>query len=257
MIINTKEVFKDFPEFKLELKRHDDFSAFYQVILENTYNELFKNINDGDIIIDASANIGAFTVPAAKLIGNNGKIISIEPQKDNFSILKDNIELNKLNNVILVNKAIYNKSDEDINISGEGVFARLDKDKKDNLVKTITLNDIIEQYEIEPKIMKMDIESSELYAMQSAENALKTLKYIEMEIHNKYADDEVNMALKEFTKIYKNVEINNYRGIIKKHPFYFFNLELHNRFKTSFRILKQKDDIKTNDYPKIGYFYRK
>lgn len=105
--------------------------------------------------------------------------------------------------------------------------------------------------------MKMYIEGSELYAMQSAEKALKTLKYIEMEIHNKYADDEVNIVLKEFTKIYKNAEINNYMGIIKKHSFYFFNLELHNRFKTSFRILKQKDDIKTNDYPKIGYFYRK
>lgn len=103
-------------------------------------------------MIDTSENISAFTVPAAKLTGNNGKIISIEPQKDNFSILKDNIELNKLNNVIFVNKAIYNKSDEDINISGKGVFARLDKDKKDNLVKTITLNDIVGRYKIEPKL---------------------------------------------------------------------------------------------------------
>ncbi|MFG1390755.1 FkbM family methyltransferase [Acidiplasma aeolicum] len=257
MIINTRGIFKDFPEFKLQLKRHDDFSAFYQVILENTYNELFKNINYGDIIIDAGANIGAFTVPAAKLVGNNGKIISIEPQKINFSILKGNIELNKLNNVILVNKAIYNKSDEDVNISGEGVFTKLDKDKKDNFVKTITLNDIVEQYKIEPKIMKMDIEGSELYAMQQAEKTLKSLKYIEMGIHNKYADNEVNIVLKEFTKIYKNAEINNYREIIKKHLFYFFNLELHNRFKTSFRILKKKDNIKMDDYPKIGYFYRK
>ena len=32
--------------------------------------------------------------------------------------------------------------------------------------------------------------------------------------------------------------------------------ELYNRFKTSFRILKQKDDAKTDYYPKIGYFYR-
>ncbi len=44
MIIDTKSIFKDFPKFKLKLKRHDDFSAFYQVILENTYKELFKKI---------------------------------------------------------------------------------------------------------------------------------------------------------------------------------------------------------------------
>ena len=35
-------------------------------------------------------------MPAAKLIGNNGIIISVEPNKENFLILKHNIELNKL-----------------------------------------------------------------------------------------------------------------------------------------------------------------
>ena len=78
MIVNTKGIFNDFQEFKLKLKRHDDFSAFYQIILENTYSELFKNIKDSDIIIDAGANIVAFTVPTAKLAGNNGKIISTD-----------------------------------------------------------------------------------------------------------------------------------------------------------------------------------
>ena len=39
--------------------------------------------------------------------------------------------------------------------------------------------------------MKMDIEGSELYALQSAEKALKTLKHIEMEIHNDSANNKV------------------------------------------------------------------
>ena len=221
MIVSNNGIFKDFPEFKLELKRHDDFSAFYQVILENTYMELFKNINDGDTIIDAGANIGAFTVPAAKLTGNNGKVISIEPQKDNFSILKANVELNNLKNVILVNKAIYNESDQDINISGEGVFAKLDKNTINNVIKTITLDSIVEKYMVEPKIMKMDIEGSELYAVESAEKALESLKHIEMEIHNKIADNEVNKVLKKFEKVYKDAENNNYKEIISKHPLFF------------------------------------
>ncbi|KJE48771.1 MULTISPECIES: FkbM family methyltransferase [unclassified Acidiplasma] len=196
-------------------------------------------------------------MPAAKLIGNNGIIISIEPNKENFLILKHNIELNKLKNVVSVNRAIYNKSDEDINVSGEGVFAKLDKNGNDNIVKTITLNDIVETYKVFPKIMKIDIEGSEIYAMQSAEKALKSMKYIEMEIHNNIADDEVSLVLNDFNKFYKNAENNNYKEIIKKHPFYFFNLELHNKFKTSFRMLKQRNNVNTDNYPKIGYFYRK
>ena len=257
MIIQSKDVFNDFPEFKLYLKRHDDFSAFYQVILENTYEELFKNIKNGDIVIDAGANIGAFTVPTSKLIGNNGIIISVEPNKDNFSILQDNIKLNKLQNVIPINKAIHNISDVDVNISGEGVFAKLNNDGNNNIVKTVTLNDLVETYKVEPNIMKMDIEGSELYAVQTAEKALKSINYIEMEIHNDIAEDAVNAILHDFNKTYKNAETTVYKEIIRKHPFYFLNLELHNKFKTSVRILKQRSNINTNNYPKIGYFFRK
>ena len=159
--------------------------------------------------------------------------------------------------MVSVNRAIYNKSDEDINVSGEGVFAKLDKNGNDNTVKTITLNDIVETYKVFPKIMKTDIEGSEIYAMQSAEKALKSMKYIEMEIHNNIADDEVSLVLNDFNKFYKNAENNLYKEIIKKHPFYFFNLELHNKFKTSFRMLKQRNNVNTDNYPKIGYFYRK
>ena len=65
----------------------------------------------------------------------------------------------------------------------------------------------------------MDNERSELYAMESAEQALKMLKYIEMEIHNKIADNQVNKILKEF---YKFIKI-----------------------------------LKADDYPKIGYFCEK
>jgi FkbM family methyltransferase len=173
MIIDTGKIFDDFPGFRLILKRHDDFVAFYQVILENTYRELFDVIKENDIIIDAGANIGAFTIPAAKLVGSKGAIISIEPEKTNFSILKENVELNNLNNVILINKALYNESNINLNISGNGVMAKIDKSEKDNFIKSITLNDIVLEYNIRPKIMKMDIEGSELYAMESSENALK------------------------------------------------------------------------------------
>jgi len=163
-----------------------------------------------------------------------------------------------LNNVILINKALYNESDINLNISGNGVFAKIDKREKDNFIKSITLNDIVLEYNIRPKIMKMDIEGSELYAMESTENALKSIKYMEMEIHNQEADKRVNEILMDFNKAYKNAENNDYIKIIKRHPFYFLNLEVHNRFKTALRIIRTKNDINnTGDYyPKIGYFYK-
>ncbi len=58
------------------------YPTFWLVILGNAYNELFKNINNGNIVYP-SANMGACTMPAANLMGDNEKIISIEPHKSN------------------------------------------------------------------------------------------------------------------------------------------------------------------------------
>lgn len=60
------------------------------------------------------------------------------------------------------------------------------------------------------KLWKGDTEGSELHAMQSPENELKSINYVEMEINNNTADDETRLVLQEFNKIYKNAENNNY-----------------------------------------------
>lgn len=45
---------------KFNLKRHCDFSAFYQVFVENSYNNLLECMGKGDIVVDAGANNGVF-----------------------------------------------------------------------------------------------------------------------------------------------------------------------------------------------------
>lgn len=49
-----------------------------------------KLVRPGDIVVDVGANIGYFTVALAELVGENGKVIAVEPQPDNFELLKIN-----------------------------------------------------------------------------------------------------------------------------------------------------------------------
>ncbi len=49
--------------------------------------------------IDVGAHIGKHTLTMAKTLGNKSRIISIEPNKTNVALLKDNLRLNRLNNV--------------------------------------------------------------------------------------------------------------------------------------------------------------
>jgi len=107
-------------KIKIYLERHTDFSAFYQVFVEKTYPNLISKINKGDIVIDAGANIGMFSIMASILVGKTGKVIAIEPEPENLKILKRNVELNNINNMIIINKALFSKSGERINFIQNG-----------------------------------------------------------------------------------------------------------------------------------------
>jgi FkbM family methyltransferase len=62
--------------------------------------ELFRSIlRPGDVAIDVGANLGAHTIPMARLVGPTGFVFAVEPQRILFNILCGNIALNELVNV--------------------------------------------------------------------------------------------------------------------------------------------------------------
>jgi len=53
----------------------------------------------GAVVVEAGANIGALTVPLARIVGPHGHVIAFEPQRLQFQILCANLALNGLYNV--------------------------------------------------------------------------------------------------------------------------------------------------------------
>lgn len=51
-----------------------------------------KFLKTGDYAIDVGANIGCFTLALSNLVGPSGKVYAIEPQPENFELLKRNAE---------------------------------------------------------------------------------------------------------------------------------------------------------------------
>lgn len=60
---------------------------------------LNKFLRPGDVFVDVGANIGLFTLIAAKRVGPQGKVFAFEPTAKTFTRLVDNVQLNKLSNV--------------------------------------------------------------------------------------------------------------------------------------------------------------
>lgn len=64
----------------------------------------------GDIVVDIGAHIGKYTLEAATAVGQEGKVIAVEPLLTNFNILKKNIRVNKLSNVEVFNLAAWHSN---------------------------------------------------------------------------------------------------------------------------------------------------
>jgi len=65
-----------------------------------------KCLDEGDIVFDVGANIGWYTLLAASLVKNTGKVFAFEPLPESRRRLNENCLLNKLENVEIFGFAV-------------------------------------------------------------------------------------------------------------------------------------------------------
>ena len=69
-----------------------------------------KSVRPGDVVIDAGANVGYYTLLASKLVGPSGRVYAFEPDPTAFDILQRNVRLNGADNVVAEQKALSNEN---------------------------------------------------------------------------------------------------------------------------------------------------
>ena len=146
-------------------------------------------VKEGNIVVDAGANIGYYTILLSKAVGHNGKVYAFEPEKSCFNLLKKNCRENKCYNVILINKALSNKE-------GEIKFYINEKDKGSSSVIENGDAVIVQSTTLDKEIskpidfMKIDIEGAELQALQGATTSLRSCSKMVIEIPEDRKDFE-------------------------------------------------------------------
>ncbi len=129
-------------------------------------------IRPGDFVIDGGASIGFMTLVMSRLVGEQGRVEAFEPSTLNFNKLRANLALNKIENVTIVNRALWSE-DAQVELhqaldSGssslmpfEGVLNRIP-------VGGLTLDKWCLSYDQMPRLLKLDIEGAELHALIGA-----------------------------------------------------------------------------------------
>lgn len=171
-------------------------STDVEIILENLMEDYAIGLDlvDQDhkgIIVDAGGYIGSTAIIFAKLFPK-AKIITLEPEINNFRILKKNIKPYKnilaLNCALISTKKKLNSYNLYQNVGGECGFSFL-KNNKSKLVqtklKTISLDDIIKKFNKKILILKLDIEGYEKQLLEFDKKMLKKIKIIFIELHER------------------------------------------------------------------------
>ena len=189
---------------------------------ENLYNDIFKKyIKDNITIIDCGTFIGSHTILFSNLNKNNN-VIGFEMMPEHYKILIDNINLNKLSNVLLFNGALDEKlghteiplidySKKDTNY---GATAISNSNKTVVKVPTFTLDYIIPFISPDKPVqfIKMDVEGHEIKCLNGSKLLIEKYKpIILIEIFQKEYDNFINNEIWKYleqTLKYKIKHIN-------------------------------------------------
>jgi FkbM family methyltransferase len=187
---------------------------------EEYETELFKKYaKKDDVVLDIGAHIGYYTLIAARIVGDKGKVYAFEPDPKNFKILKRNVEENGYKNIILVNKALSNKSGRiklfiNKENTGDHRIYDLKNEREFISIQAITLDDFFKKRAKKVDLIKMDIQGAEVRAFKGGNRLIKE-----------------NMSIKILTEFWPHgLELSGssakeYCLLLKKNKFTIYNVD--------------------------------
>lgn len=167
-----------------------DKAIFFQVFYEKQYDLYGVEFPDAIKIIDGGANIGCASVYFS-LRFPNAEIVAIEPERENFVLLKKNTDAYK--NIQRIQAGIWDKNEELSLTNPEGGAAEFMFNKKSNTGNSIigmTISAIMKSQNWNSvDVLKLDIEGAEKEVFASDDlEWLKKIKLLIIELHDRYKE---------------------------------------------------------------------
>jgi FkbM family methyltransferase len=155
-------------------------------------NILVERLRPGMVFYDLGANIGLFSLLAARLVSPTGRVISFEPDPDTAARLERNIARNGYQNTTVIQAGVWSTTEKrsfkvaDASSPDHGVgrFTAEEADGKNILVECVALDDFVRNVPA-PDAIKCDVEGAEIEVLRGAKKVLQEHKpWIICELHS-------------------------------------------------------------------------
>jgi FkbM family methyltransferase len=162
-----------------------DIGVSLYLITEGVYEPrltefLEEALGPGMTVVDGGANVGYFTLLAAKLVGESGRVFAFEPEPRNFDFLRRSVERNDARNIVLTQSALSDRSGTaalflDRSNFGEPSFRESNVSEPAGSVEvaTVPLDEFLaKQADPHVDLIKLDTQGAEGLVLAGAERAL-------------------------------------------------------------------------------------
>jgi FkbM family methyltransferase len=166
---------------------------------------LLSLLSPGDVFYDVGANVGWYSLLAARTVGSTGKVVAFEPSVSNAALLQENITANRLTNVTTIAAAVTDQNGWATFLYGGSLEGRLSKDdceaqaerragrktpKRSSVVPILALDSWLAATEQPPpNVLKIDVEGAEVGVLRGMAQTLRSAKpALIIELHNTRAE---------------------------------------------------------------------
>ena len=225
-LIRDVEIMNGSARYRFQCESLPEFARCMKMFIKEpgTCDWIMKEVKPGEIFYDIGANIGVYTVLAARCTGENGRVFAFEPHCPSFSRLLDNIRVNNLEHIVTpCNFALHDQqgffpfnyfsgeaATSHSQIGSAPEDSKLDFQPEISELKySASIDSLIATNEFPPPHhVKIDVDGNELPILRGMSTLMKSPqrpKSIQVEIDKPYKDEIMSfMELHRYSLVTKH-----------------------------------------------------
>lgn len=187
------------------------------IYVDDLQRELVQHVEPCRVAYDVGANVGFISLLLSDLVGESGQVIAIEPHPVNVDYIHRHMQLNRVQNVTVLAKAVSHEAGTVSFQSGKTRLGGRVASDGDMQVEAI----ILDECELPPPdYIKMNIEGLEYDALRGAERLLR--EYHPMIFLETHGDDIHEQCIAFLTQLGYRCEVTNvhssglYRNVLAR-----------------------------------------
>lgn len=144
-------------------------------------------LQPGDAFIDVGAYVGDTLLYAHSLVGPDGFLWAFEPDPALYKALRSNLDANGIANVCAENAAVGATSGSlpRVEVLGQVRSEFKAKTEEDGTIQVVALDSYIEHLDIEPNLIKVDVDGAEFDVLRGAGNIVIGRIPLILELHER------------------------------------------------------------------------